>query len=64
MKIAHPEEIILKVDNKPEFIILREGEVGYCTKKNGHAFNGTLVDLLRNTKKDKPIVLDLNFLCF
>lgn len=62
VKIAHPEEIILKADYPPYFIILREGEVGYITKKNGFEFNGTVVDLLKNSKNSTPIVLDFSFL--
>ena len=32
VKIAHPEEIVFKGGDPHQFLILRGGKVGYCTK--------------------------------
>ena len=35
MSISHPEQILRKIDDDFNLLILKEGEIGYTTKKMG-----------------------------
>ena len=61
IKIAHPEEVIFRNEEKKQILILRNGSVGYCTKIQGSVFNETVVDKIAVEKGDSDRLLHLHF---
>jgi hypothetical protein len=47
MTISHPEQLLRKIDDDYNLLILREGEIGYCVKRQGCNFNGMIIDKVK-----------------
>lgn len=62
MSIVHPQEIIRKIDDSYNLLILKEGEVGYVVKKPNCNFTGMVVDKVKVGHQEKPAVLNLSFI--
>jgi len=62
MSIVHPQELIRKMTDEYNLLILKEGEIGFTVKKTNCVFNGMAVDKLKVSNQDRPAVLGLEFL--
>ena len=62
MKIAHPEEIILNVERNFDVFILKNGEIGYVSRKINRKFNKNVFDRKRILENDAPFLLNANFI--
>ena len=60
--ITHPEETIMKGNFAEKIYILKEGEVGLCTRFKNSKFNNTLIDKVAVKEREKPLLLSLEFL--
>ena len=62
MSISHPEQLLRKLDDDYNLLILREGEVGFTVKRRGCDFNDRVVDKVKVNARDRPFILGLEFL--
>lgn len=44
MSITHPDELIERIEDHPQVLILKQGKVSFISKLNGSCFNGTSID--------------------
>jgi virulence-associated protein VapD len=47
MTISHPEQLLRKIDDDYNLLILREGEIGYSVKRRNCDFNGMVIDKVK-----------------
>jgi hypothetical protein len=47
MTISHPEQLLRKIDDEYNLLILRDGEVGYTVKRRNCDFNGMVIDKVK-----------------
>ena len=62
MSIVHPQELLRKIDDAFNLLILKEGVVGFTVKKPNCTFNGTVIDKVKVGNHEKPAVLGMEFL--
>lgn len=47
MTISHPEQLLRRIDDEYNLLILREGEIGYTVKARNCAFNEMVIDKVK-----------------
>lgn len=62
MNISHPEQLLKKIEDDFNLLILREGSVGFTAKRRNCGFNDCVIDSVKVKNNDKPFVLGLEFL--
>lgn len=62
MTISHPEQMLKRIDDDYNLLILREGEIGYSAKRRNCHFNDMVIDKVKVQKNDRPFILGLEFL--
>ena len=62
MTISHPEQILRRIDDDFNLLILREGEVGYTVKRRGCNFNDMVIDKAKVKVNESPFILGLEFI--
>lgn len=62
MIISHPEQLLRKIDDGFNLLILREGSVGFTAKKRNCGFNDVVIDRVKISSNQKPFILGLEFL--
>jgi hypothetical protein len=61
-RITHPEEIILGSEQNLNLLILKNGEVGYISRKGGRSFSNIIIDRLEVSIDKHPFLLHTNFI--
>ena len=62
MHISHPEETLRRTEDDYNLLILRDGKVGYSTKRRNCAYNEMVMDQVQVGDEDRPFLLGLEFL--
>lgn len=62
MSISHPEQILKKIEDNFNLMILREGSIGYMPKRRNCRSNGMVIDRVKIYDEQKPFILGLEFL--
>ena len=62
MFVSYPEQIVFNQEKAHNFLILREGKIGYCTKLIGSDFNETIFNEVKIKEGNSPSLLSLDFL--
>ena len=47
MKISHPDEILKRLEDSFNLLILRKGQVGFTVKKPNCSFNDKVIDTVQ-----------------
>lgn len=59
MHISHPEQTLRHINDDYNLFILRQGEIGYVTKRRNCKFNDMIIDRLKVQSNQKPSLLGL-----
>lgn len=59
MTISHPEQILRRIDDEFNLLILREGEIGYTVKRRSCDFNEMVIDKVKIKNNERPFILGL-----
>ena len=62
MNISHPEQMLRSLDDDYNLLILREGVIGYTTKRRNCFFNDMVIDEVAVLERQRPFILGLEFL--
>ena len=62
MSISHPEQMLKKIDDEFNLLILREGKIAYTCKKRNCDFNEMVIDKVNIKSHNRPFILGLEFL--
>ncbi len=59
MSISHPEQTLRRLDDNYNLLILRQGEIGFTSKKRNCSFNDMIIDKVKVTDVKRPFLLGL-----
>ena len=62
MSISHPEQTLRRLDDEYNLLILRQGEIGFTSKRRNCNFNDMIIDRVKVTDVKRPFLLGLEFL--
>lgn len=65
MSISHPQQILRRLDDEFNLLILRQGEVGFTSKRRNCNFNDFVIDRVKikdSSESSKPFLLGLEFM--
>ena len=62
MTISHPEQLLRRVDDEKNLLILREGTIGFTAKRRNCKFNDMTIDRVKVLDNERPFILGLEFL--
>lgn len=62
MRVSHPDEVIQKIDDDYNLIILKEGQIGYFCKKSTFNLKDYVMNIKTVSTKDHPYLLNLDFI--
>jgi hypothetical protein len=59
MSISHPEQTLRRLEDDYNLLILRQGEIGFTSKRRNCGFNDMIIDRVKVTDMKKPFLLGL-----